>query len=100
MGRSKDKIYRRKFRQMLHDQLDAMLNGMTTDVDPETGADGKPMTVFDSMLMRSAVGYGFNVRVHSLSPEETQQHREAPATVDPARLKLERDEPFSGEVDG
>lgn len=69
-------VARRRLRKLLHDDLDKLLNGMTTE------DDGTVMTVLDSMTMRAISGYGFNVRVHSLHPDQTER-KEAPATVEP-----------------
>jgi hypothetical protein len=68
-------VAKRRLRQMLHDQLDALLNG-------ETLEDGKTISVLDSMVVRAVNGYGFNVRVHSLHPDQTQRV-EAQGTVEP-----------------
>lgn len=77
---------RKKLRGHLHDQLDALLNGTTKE------DDGAEMLVLDSMTMRALAGYGFNVRVHSLHPDQTQR-QEAPETVTPGpAVGLVRDE--------
>jgi hypothetical protein len=69
---------RKRLRQMLHDDLDRMLNGETVE------NDGTKMTTLDSMTMRALEGFGFNVRVHSLSPEQIAAGvTEAPGTVEP-----------------
>ncbi len=70
-------VARRRLWKMLHDDLDKLLNGSTTE------EDGTVMTVLDSMTMRAVAGYGFNVRVHSLHPSQTTERKEAPATVEP-----------------
>lgn len=62
-----------RLRQMLHDDLDRLLNG-------DTEEDGKQMSVLDSMVQRALAGFGFNVRVHSLHPDQTTK-LEAGATV-------------------
>ena len=68
-------VAKRRLRQMLHADLDRMLNG-------ETVEDGVTMTTLDSMVGRALEGFGFNVRVHALHPSQTER-REAPATVEP-----------------
>lgn len=79
-------VARRRLRKLLHDDLDKLLNGMTTE------DDGTEMTVLDSMTMRAVAGYGFNVRVHSLHPDQTTR-KEAPATVAPGpQVGLVRDD--------
>lgn len=68
-------VIRKRTRQHLHDQLDALLNGQTTE------DDGEVMSVLDSMVKRALAGYGFNVRVHTLHPAQTETVKEAPGTV-------------------
>lgn len=83
---------KRRLRQMLHDDLDKMLNGETVE------NDGTKMTTLESMTMRALQGFGFNVRVHALPPESlTAGVKEAPATVEPgAQLGLVREDPKDG----
>ena len=69
-------VARRRLRKLLHADLDKLLNGTTTE------DDGTVMTVLDSMTLRAVAGYGFNVRVHSLHPDQTTR-LEAPGTVSP-----------------
>lgn len=77
---------RKRVRQGLHDQLDALLNGTTDD-------NGQEISTIDSMVLRALHGVHFNVRVHGLHPSETDKV-EAAGTVTPgARLGLLRDEP-------
>ena len=90
MRRKKPTTYtakaKQRLRQMLHDQLDAILNGDTEEA-------GQVMPVIDSMVMRAVAGYGFNVRVHSLHPDQTTK-LEAGATVEPGpAVGLVRDVP-------
>lgn len=79
MKRKKPTTYtakaKQRLRQVLHDDLDRLLNG-------DTEEDGQRMSVLDSMVMRALAGYGFNVRVHSLHPDQTTR-LEAGATVNP-----------------
>lgn len=76
---------RKRLRKVLHADLDKLLNGLTTE---ESGAE---MTVLDSMTIRALAGYGFNVRVHSLHPDQTTR-QEAPGTVEPGpQVGLVRD---------
>ena len=78
MSRQKLATYRahakRRLRQMLHNDLDALLNG-------DTEEDGVTMSVLDSMVNRALAGFGFNVRVHSIHPSQTTKV-EAPGTVE------------------
>jgi hypothetical protein len=66
---------KRRLRQHLHDQLDALLNG-------DTDEGGRQMPVLESMALRAMQGFYFNVRVHSLHPDQTQK-QEAKGTVEP-----------------
>lgn len=68
-------VMRKRLRAELHAQLDALLNGLTVE------NDGTEMLTLDSMTMRALAGYGVNVRVHSLSPDQMRQVHEAAATV-------------------
>jgi hypothetical protein len=67
-------LAKRKLRQMLHDQLDAMLNG-------DTEEEGHRVTVLDSMLVRAYEGYGFNVSVDSQHPDQLIKADNRPRTV-------------------
>lgn len=68
---------RRSLRKTLHGQLDAILNGMTDE-------DGVRMGVIDSMVLRALRGFGFNVRVHALHPNDPNLKAvsSAPGTVE------------------
>jgi hypothetical protein len=66
---------KQRLRRLLHSQLDALLNGDTVE-------GGATISVLDSMVLRALQGFGFNVRVHSLHPDQTTKV-EAPGTVAP-----------------
>lgn len=76
---------RRRLRKLLHDQLDTVLNGMTTE-------DGKDISVCDSMLLRAMQGYGFDVQVSSRHPSDPKAMPAETVQAGPA-LGLVRDEP-------
>ena len=67
---------RRNLRKLLHEQLDSVLNGDTLE-------DGVTMSVMDSMVLRALQGFGFNVRVHALHPNDPAITAQAPETVAP-----------------
>lgn len=81
-------VMRKRLRHELHAQLDALLNGITVE------NDGSEMVTLDSMTMRALAGYGVNVRVHSLSPEQMRTVHEAAATVaEGPKVSMVREEP-------
>lgn len=87
-------VMRKKLRAELHAQLDVMLNGITQDT---AGAD---VLVLDDMTVRALAGYGFNVRVHSLHPDQTTRQEAAGTVEQGPKVGLVREDDEAGSNEG
>lgn len=68
--------FRRKVRDNLHLQLNAMLQG------PSTMPNGEKGTVLDDIVARSLVGYGFSVSISVRHPDEEGRAVEDPSLTE------------------
>lgn len=84
MARTATAVFKRRLKQMLHNQLDAILNG-------ETQEEGVTMSALEGMTLRAMRGFAFNVSVSSLHPNQTKPVEPEPTVKPGAALGIVRE---------